>query len=433
VPAEELARAREKLAEAEDWFRTFRITERGDVSEGQATLVEMIEEIHQMIHDLAEEAVLLAIEGPEPVDAALLPLKEKLEGIVERLETLKTKPVAWVTAKDIGHEQVRLHEVDEQYDQAKFKKAGKIPQGQAAVSELLETAHALAREILLNLPEEESDPEMRIHGKFRHMVHRIRKIIGDLKALKQREFSLRDLGRLQNRLSYIDAKYENSRFQFGAEIPEGQAYASELLEIAHGLVEDLHFEMEKPEKFSEYELVSPELLPVLLKLEHYEDLLKTMMSVSVDNLSTRDIGRVQNSLSKIDKRYSQAKLSVGGKIPAGQAITSEKLNRVHELVHLVLSRIPMEDSELVDDSLHSVLNKLDKLTVALMKLKATPSEYVTTEDIGYIQNRLSDIDKRYTQTKYTYAGTAPKGQAIISEKLCNAHELAHELLVRQVE
>jgi len=369
------------------------------------------------------------------VDPALIPLKEKLEGIIGRLQDLKSKPIDWFTTKDIGHEQVRLHDVDEQYSEARFIKGGRIPQGQGTVTELLEKAHALAREIVEKLPEEtEYGPEKRCHGELRHIANRLRKIISDLKTLKGREFTSAELGHLQNKLSHIDSRYHDARFQFGDAIPEGQAYVSDLLAVAHSLIEDLRFELDEPlsdEEFSGVgDQVSGRLLPVLQKLQHYERLLAHMMSMPVEELTTRDIGRVQNSIHKIDERYNQGRIAVGKKIPEGQAIISEKLNRVHELVHLVLCRMPLDEHERVDDNLQSVLKKLDFLTAELMKLKSLPPEQVSTKDVGRIQNKLFVFDAKYTQGKFVVGGgKIPQGQAIVAEKLYEAREMAHDILL----
>jgi cob(I)alamin adenosyltransferase len=240
VTHQELGHIQSKLHEAENKFKAIQFTSEGDIPEGQAAISDVLDEIYDRIHDLVIELPCDLYDEPE-VDAALEPLEHKLKQIIEQLHNLKEKPANWITTKDVGKIQVRLHDIDEQYRMNKFEKAGKIPNGQAIVSDLLERAHEITHE----LSEVASEPED-VADELQPVNRRLKKIFHALNELKQnpRELTTQQIGRLQNELSKVDAKYEEGKVKVGGKIPQGQAQIAEMLDSAHEIAHELYLSIE---------------------------------------------------------------------------------------------------------------------------------------------------------------------------------------------
>lgn len=218
-----------------DWkFKDFRLTKEGDIPAGQAAISDMLEnlfdEIHEITGQLPEEIPPLK----EEVSPLMEPIKRKLEKIIDSLEIIGAKSVGDVSLKEIGNIQNKLSQVDQRYRQARFEKLSQIPEGQALVSELLEHAHEMVREIVYNIPEEEFVDE-----KLKPVETKINSIIADLQALLLKpsdSVTLKDIGKIQNKLSRVDNSYREGKFIRKGEIPPGQGVLSDSLDKAHQLV-----------------------------------------------------------------------------------------------------------------------------------------------------------------------------------------------------
>jgi len=235
-------------------------------------------------------------------------------------------------SKKIGLLQSSIHDIDEQYEQAKFPTEAGIPSGQATLSELLENAHVLTQQIQETLPDDYEEPA---DIEMRSIIRKLRNIITQLNRLKEKsEVSTIELGRVQTRLNKIDNMYYEGKFVLHGDIPEGEAYAAELLAIAHELVEEIQIEFLEPDTTDD--IIDEHLVPLNHKLDRMLE--QAYKLKGLKDLRFQDVGRLQNSLSKIDKRYSEAKFTYGNTIPNGQAALSEKLYRVHELVREVVMK-----------------------------------------------------------------------------------------------
>jgi len=144
-----------------------------------------------------------------------------------------------------------------------------------------------------------------------------------------------------------------------------------------------------------------------------------------ESVTTRDVGALQNKLNAIDHQYRQAVIKKAGEIPAGQAIISGLLHEARDVAHEILCNLPPIDAD-VDESLRGVYYKLSNIIEGLKGLME--KESFTGQEVGMLQNKLSRIDDLYTQAAIKKGGVIPNGQAIISEMLNEAHELAHELV-----
>jgi hypothetical protein len=162
---------------------------------------------------------------------------------------------------------------------------------------------------------------------------------------------------------------------------------------------------------------------IYLKLLNIVDALDSLRHK--ESVTTRDVGALQNKLNAIDHQYRQAVIKKAGEIPAGQAIISDLLHEARDLAHEILCNLPPIDAD-VDESLRGVYYKLSNIIEGLKGLME--KESFTGQEVGMLQNKLSRIDDLYTQAAIKKGGVIPNGQAIISEMLNEAHELAHELV-----
>jgi hypothetical protein len=238
ITHKELGHLQSRLEDAENHFKKIKFDEEGEIPEGQAALSEMFEELYEEIYSLV---VLLPdeLEEEPKVDELLVPLENKLKHIIENLETLKAKPKEWLRTEDVGRIQNRLSDIDKQYSDERICRKGKIPAGQAIISELLEKAHELAHEVNVIVPmtpdaEKIQDKYLRnLHKKLRRILHHLYEI----EKKPEDQLSLYEIGHLQNQLSRIDNYYEEGKFTLHGEVPKGQAYLAEELDKAHQVVE----------------------------------------------------------------------------------------------------------------------------------------------------------------------------------------------------
>jgi len=250
----------------------------------------------------------------------------------------------------------------------------------------------------------------------------------ELKQLKKRpvsQITLKEIGHLQAKLSSIDARYRETKFPIGGEIPEGQATASELLYQAHEIVKTIQDSMPDFED----NLMDPFLRAIDRRLEKALSSLQRLRTRPNEELSFREIARIQNELHRIDELYREAKFEnwvSKETAQRGHAYLAEKLDYAHSLAHDIVCRLPVEEGELVDQSLYKLSDNLDAITAQLLRLR---DREFTTKEVGQIQRKLSQIDHLYKEGgKFVKGGKIPKGQAVLSEKLADAHEIAHQLL-----
>jgi soluble cytochrome b562 len=323
-----------KLGEVEDKMKvgpTHGLTEAGE-----ASLMEMFEEIHAMVYDFVQQLPDNLYPEPE-VDPEMKPLKEKLEHVIDQLKELKSKPTSWVNTKDIGRIQCRLQDIDEKYKQAGFAKDTKLLHGQAILAELLATAHSLASEIVDNLP---STPTENIDPSLKSLSRKLGSIGEQLKELKRRptgQVTAKELGHLQNKLHEIDEMYKDSKFPVHGEIPVGQAVLSEKLAECHELVRSI----QESNLDMTGESVGEDLKNLNSRLDLIIGKLYRLRVRPAEQISTKDVGKIQNDLSRIDDVYRDAKFVVSS--GRGHAVLSEKLNYAHELAHDIVTKIPEQE------------------------------------------------------------------------------------------
>lgn len=383
--------------------------------------------------------VVIGAAADVTVDEPLHSIYFKLMQIIEGLEDLKFK--GNYTSKDIGHLQNKLHAIDQNYNQASFKKQGNLPGGQAVVSELLEEAHELAYELVCKLPGEDTPSDdlraglFKVDPSLRNIYLRLLKTVDDLDELdKKEELNSRELGLLQNRLNELDQLYSEAAFHKSGVVPEGQAIVVELLEkghaLAHGLAENLEGDTPTDEIRTGIYSIDQSLRGFYVKLLNIIDALDELSTV--EGYTSKDVGRLQNKLKSIEFRYKDAAFKRQGNIPAGQAIIAEMLEKArekaHDLAFKAVYAMPEEQMVALSEPMQRIYLKLINIVDALEKLKH--SDDVTTRDVGALQNKLNAIDDQYRQTVIKKGGSIPAGQALVSEMLNEARELAHDILCK---
>jgi len=323
-----------KLGEVEDKMKvgpTHGLTEAGE-----ASLMEMLEEIHAMVYEFVQQLPDNLYPEPE-VDPEMNPLKEKLEHLIEQLKDLKSKPTSWVSTKDIGSIQCRLQDIDEKYKQAGFPKDSKLLHGQAILAELLATAHSLASNIVNNLPR---SPVEHIDPSLKSLSHKLSSVLEQLKELKRRpsgQVTAKELGHLQNKLHEIDEMYRDTKFSVHGEIPAGQAALSDKLSECHELVRSI----QESNLDMTGECVGEDLKNLNNRLDLIIGKLYRLRVRPSEQISTKDVGKIQNDLARIDDVYRDAKFVVSS--GRGHAVLSEKLNYARELAHDIVTKIPEQE------------------------------------------------------------------------------------------
>jgi len=382
--------------------------------------------------------VIIGAAADVTVDEPLHTIYFKLMQIIEGLEDLKLKGT--FTHQEVGHLQNKLHGIDQLYEQAAFKKRGGLPAGQAVVTELLEEAHELAHELVCKLPGKDIETDDSRLGLFnvdkllRNTYIKLLKVVDDLDELKKNpKATTKDLGLLQNQLNEIDQSYSDAAFHKAGTVPEGQAIVVELLEKAHGLAHEIAMKLETnectDEMYSGIYAVDESLRGYYVKLLNVIEALDELSKI--DGFTSRDVGRLQNKIKKIDFRYQEGafKRDKQGHVPAGQAIIAELLEKAREKAHQLASVAhPAEPTTQLSDPMRRIYLKLLNIVDALDALRHRES--VTTRDVGALQNKLNAIDHQYSQAVIKKAGAIPAGQAVISELLNEARELAHDILCK---
>jgi cob(I)alamin adenosyltransferase len=98
----------------------------------------------------------MATEGHQ-VAPELKPIQDKLENVIRQLKELKQNP-SKVTTDQLTPIQETLRSVDEQYSEERagfVLPDGRVPEGQANLSELLNEAHQLLEEVQNSMPDDE--------------------------------------------------------------------------------------------------------------------------------------------------------------------------------------------------------------------------------------------------------------------------------------
>lgn len=417
---QDVGRIQNKLSELEEMLKIG--PTHGLIEVGEAALRDMFEEVHDMVYSVVQDLPLETYEEPE-VASSLEPLKHRLEMVIHQLKELSKKPTKWVTSKDVGHIQCQLMEIDEKYKQGRFDWKRQVPQGQAVLADLLETAHALAADLMSHAKEYHE-----LESRLSPFIHKLNGLVEELKKFQQKppaQVTMQELGHLQAKLSHFDDRYHETKFVVCGEIPQGQAYASELLNKAHAIVKSIQDSMHD----FDYGQMDPSLKTLDSRLDRVISRLQTLRLRPLEDMSLREIARVQNELHRIDELYREGKFEnwiSKADASRGHAFISEKLDYAHTIAHDLVCKLPMEESEQIDPSLCKLSENLDALTAQLLKLR---SQKYTAVDVGRVQNRLASIDQKYHEGgKFVHAGKIPKGQAILSEKLATAREVVHNML-----
>jgi len=431
---QEVGHLQNKLHSIDQLYQQAAFKKRGVVPAGQAVVTELLEEAHEIAYELVcklpgdENTDSEARMGIFKVDKALRNVYAKLIKLFDDLDELNKNPSC--TTRDLGLLQNQLNEIDQTYSEAAIHKGGAIPEGQAVVVEFLERAHTLAHEIAMKMETNEPTDEMyaginAIDESLRGYYVKLLNVIEALEDLSKIEgFNSRDVGRLQNKIKKIDYRYNEAAFKkTKREIPAGQAIISELLDRAREKAHQLASIARPAEPTAQLSGLSEPMQRIYLKLLNVVDALDSLRHK--DSVTTRDVGALQNKLNSIDDQYRQCVIKKAGQIPAGQALISEQLHEARELAHDILCNLPPSDAD-VDESLRGVYYKLSDIIEGFKALKEKGS--FTGQEVGKLQNKLSQIDDLYKQAAIKKAGVVPNGQAIIADMLNEAHELAHELV-----
>lgn len=242
-----------------------------------------------------------------------------------------------------------------------------------------------------------------------------------LKAMKDKPgVTLRDIGKVQNKLSEVDALYRDGVFLQegrGRIVPAGQAILSSKLAKAHQLAHSIVCSVpDTTEVDPQLARVVDRLDRVLLKLEQLDE--------AKEYATLRDIGRIQNDLRDIDLRVRKLSTQY---IPGVEDLI-DRLEVTYATVHRLVQDIPewSLDYELVDPALAAAVHKLHTVIDALQDLEARGR--ASLREVGALQNKMSSVDASYSEARVEKNHKVVRGQAVIAELLEQAHDLAHRLL-----
>jgi hypothetical protein len=258
---------------------------------------------------------------------------------------------------------------------------------------------------------------------------------------QQPSLSLDDVAQVHRNLKRLERRYELLK----EHLKEGHADHECFLKIKH-LLRKAHSsmaflmdkEVDKEIPASETGEIDLELFPEGLDkrlfpaYNHIKGITHALNDLKMRPMIThKELGHIQASLEHAENQFKKVKFTSEGEIPEGQAALSDMFEEVYEEVYDLVVLLPdeLEEEPEVEESLAPLEHKLHHIIESLEELQSLPKDWVETRDIGKIQNKLHVIDEQYKDEKITRHGHIPGGQAIISELLEKAHELAHEIVL----
>jgi len=177
----------------------------------------------------------------EDVDPVLVPVIKQLQKILSRLHDLKYQPTR-VTYKRIAKIQGWLHKVD-----LAFRELPAGLEGDGTASKMLTEAFSRVEEIVDEmLPSRVEDVDPKFRKTFKKLA-KTTELLKEANNLPLRLVSSRYVGSLQSRLSKIDDKYHEARFEVAGDLPKGQAILADMLDEAHFVARDLLCRIEEYE------------------------------------------------------------------------------------------------------------------------------------------------------------------------------------------
>lgn len=253
----------------------------------------------------------------EETHQELKPLEEELNTLISQLEGMADKTV---TPHELRPIRQRLGHIDSFYHEGRFNLPGVqgVPPGQARVADMLNTAHELLRARL------ESTDYYKVSNELRTYHDRLTNIQHALEAMRDKpNLQPRDIRSYRNKLGEIDAHYHMAGFEVNQSMPEGQAIIADLLNTCHETVRELLLK-------TDYYKVDPALYSLHDRLASIVMGLEGLQGK--ESLTEKDVAKYRNRLEAVDKHYVEGKFVVDGKVPEGQAVLAEMLEKAHALI-----------------------------------------------------------------------------------------------------
>jgi hypothetical protein len=240
---------------------------------------------------------------------------------------------------------------------------------------------------------------------------------GDI-YFNQDHLTYRDVTRLQNKLHIVDEQYSQGGFK--NHDGKGQALLADALEETHDFVRKLVLNLNEDDQ---WENVDPALIPVIKQLQKVLDKLHALKMRH--EIRYKDIAKLQGWLHRIDLKFRElpASLEADGSV-------SKMLADAFALVEDLVDNMLPPEVEDVSPKFRRIFKKLRRIRNALNDAESVPISLLSTRYVGTLQSRLSKIDEKYTQARFSSADEIPKGQAVLADMLEEAHFIARDLLCK---
>lgn len=286
------------------------------------------------------------------VDEPLQGIYFKLLAIVSSLDTLKLQQE--ITPKDVGAIQNKLHSVDIKYREAAIKKQGIIPGGQAVISELLNEAFEAVHELVCRLPEDVVESEDVAVQATSGELSQSTPAVTERDELKDQDDVQAELENLLVALEGL----QNKRYLRKAEVAKLQSKIKELelnavgktltyldlklkFDVAYALVYDLLNQTGVKKDLSTS--IDESLWPLETELKKVIHSLHALRKKPIKSIQEKDVRYAADKLHKVDAAYAEGRFAnSGNEIPKGQAVLSSMLNKAHQMMYDIMSRLPDE-------------------------------------------------------------------------------------------
>jgi len=229
--------------------------------------------------------------------------------------------------------------------------------------------------------------------------------------------SYKEVGNIQNELHRIDEKYSQGAFRRAdGSVLEGQAVLSELLEEAHELVHAIVCSLPEHD-----EDIDQHYRPIRRKLSKILGVLDSLKHQKEKRITSRDVGKLQNDLHKIDDHFKKIEFTAIGEVPEGQAQISQMIEDAYDSIRQLVLVVPEEVSELrepaeLSEELVAMKMKLQQIINTLKRLQERPST-LNPKVVDAVDNELADLDHRVDKIP------SRDRKAELSDLLCEAHDL----------
>jgi hypothetical protein len=243
----------------------------------------------------------------------------------------------------------------------------------------------------------------------------LKRTLKTLDNLKYKEYTLKDITRVQNRLRFIDGQYKQGAFRRHGTIPQGQAIVAELLEQAHEVAHEMLCALpDETEGITEEQQQETEadIIAMLDRIiaPFYKDIFELIgvldgMSASKENVRLSTLTNIQERL----RRFGQNSMDFMDMVTFHEELLAKFIASANMSVIDLLERSLMEKETDFNENVPTIQSQLKSIVEGLNNLNH--DEALREESLSTVTRKLTSIERQ------------SEAQAAIAILLNEAHNL----------